>query len=35
MGVALLRAQEQFELAGEIKFSYQMSISQPDEILTI
>jgi transposase-like protein len=28
-------AQEQFELAGEIKFSYQMSISQPDEILTI
>lgn len=28
-------AQEQFELAGEIKFSYQMSISQPAEILTI
>ena len=28
-------AQEQFELAGEIKFSYQMSISQPTEILTI
>jgi hypothetical protein len=28
-------AQEQFELAGEVKFSYQMSISQPTEILTI
>jgi hypothetical protein len=28
-------AQEQLVLAGEIKFSYQISISQPDEILTI
>ena len=28
-------AQELLELAGEIKFSYQMSFSQPDEILTI
>ena len=28
-------AQEQFELTGEVMFSYQMSISQPTEILTI
>jgi hypothetical protein len=28
-------AKEQSELAGEIKFLYQMSISQPAEILTI
>jgi hypothetical protein len=28
-------AQEQFELAGEVKFSYQMSTSQHTEILTI
>jgi hypothetical protein len=28
-------AQQQLELAGEIKFSYQMPISQPAEILTI